>query len=339
MKPTIYDVAKKAGVSIATVSKVINNTGRISEERRKIVKKVMEELEYQPSSVAAALTGKKTFTIGVLIPDIANPFFAEVSRALENHARETGYAIILCSTDYQTEREHEYLELLLKKQVDGIIIATEPNDLNVYKKLASKKVPHLFFSIDHPSIISHVVTTDDVRGGYLAGRYLLEKGHRHLAVIAETNRTSGRLRVEGFVQSLKEEGIEFDETLLIHSKSRIEDAKNAAQTLLSMENRPTAVFAGTDLIATIFINQARKKQISIPDEISIIGFDNTVQAELAEPGLTTIAQPIDELAHYVIQNLLKSVENPTMPGHRIMLVPELVERQSVKQLTQKPNVD
>src|SRR4051794_30490918 len=128
MKPTIYDVAEKAGVSIATVSKVVNNTGRISEKTIKKVQAIMKELEYQPSSVAAALTGKRTFTIGVLVPDIANPFFAEVARALENNARETGYAIIICSTDYQSKREQEYLELLIKKQVDGIIIATETND-------------------------------------------------------------------------------------------------------------------------------------------------------------------------------------------------------------------
>ena len=170
----------------------------------------------------------------------------------------------------------------------------------------------------------------------LAGRYLLENGHRHLAVIAETNRSSGKLRIDGFVQSLKEEGIELDANLLIHSKSKIDDARNAAQVILNMKNRPTAVFAGTDLIATIFVNEARKKQVSVPNDISIVGFDNTIQAELADPGLTTIAQPIEELAQYAMQNLLKSVENPSMPGHRIMLVPELIERQSVKKLKVEP---
>ena len=122
MKPTIYDVAEKAGVSIATVSKVINDTGRISEETRNKVLKIMGELEYQPSSVAAALTGKKTFTIGVLVPDISNAFFAEVARALENNAREMGYSIILCSTDYQIEREHDYLELLQKNRLTGLLL-------------------------------------------------------------------------------------------------------------------------------------------------------------------------------------------------------------------------
>lgn len=332
MKPTIYDVAEKAGVSIATVSKVLNNTGRISERTKKKVNDVMDELEYQPSSVATALTGKKTFTIGVLVPDIANPFFAEVARALENNARETGYSIILCSTDYQREREQDYLELLYKKQVDGVIIATEPKNWNIFEKLQRQNIPLLMFSVDHLAFASHVVTTDDVRGGYLAGRYLLDKGHRHLAIITEINRPSGRLRLDGFMQSIMDEGVTLENDMIIHSKSKIEDAKVAASTILKQEKLPTAVFASTDLIAAVFINEARKAGLSIPNDISVIGFDNTIHAEIVDPGLTTIAQPISELARYAILKLLESIENPKMPGHRIMLTPELIERDSVKNI-------
>ncbi|XJZ26707.1 LacI family DNA-binding transcriptional regulator [Bacillota bacterium Lsc_1132] len=332
MKHTIYDVAEKAGVSIATVSKVLNNTGRISEETRKKVIKIMRELEYQPSSVAAALTGKQTFTIGVLVPDISNPFFADVARALENNAREMGYAIILCNTDYQIEREKDYLELLLKKQVDGIIIATEPEDWKAYKNLQKKNVPHLMFSIDSPGFSSHVVTTDDTRGGYMAGRYLLDKGHSEIAVIAEQNRVSGRMRLEGFKQSLADEGINLKNHYTIHAMSKIDEAKVAARKILSLENRPTAVFASTDLIASILINEARKANVRIPQDLSIIGFDNTIYAEIADPGLTTIAQPIPELAHYAIDQLLKLIKNPKIPQQRIMLSPMLVERNSVRNL-------
>ncbi|MCF7621271.1 MULTISPECIES: LacI family DNA-binding transcriptional regulator [Bacillaceae] len=332
-QPTIYDVAEKAGVSIATVSKVVNNTGRISDKTRSKVTEIMQELEYHPSTVAAALTGKRTFTIGVLVPDISNPFFAEVARALENHAREIGYAIILCSTDYQLEREHDYLELLIKKQVDGIIIATEPKNRKIFKKLHIRNIPLLMFSVDHPSFVeTNVVTTDDVRGGYLAGRYLLANGHRHVAVIAELNRASGCLRLEGFKQSLLDEGISLNEEHVIHSKSKIEEARKAAKEILRLEDRPTAIFAATDLIAAIFMNEARKENVFIPNEISVIGFDNTIHAELADPGLTTIAQPIDELACYAINQLLMSIEQPNRSGHRIMLAPLLIERNSVRDL-------
>ncbi|MBV7504281.1 LacI family transcriptional regulator [Bacillus sp. sid0103] len=332
MKPTIYDVAKEANVSIATVSKVINNTGRISEKTKNKVLEIMEELEYQPSSLAAALTGKKTFTIGVLVPDIANPFFAEVARALENNARETGYALILCSTDYQRERENDYLELLIKKQVDGIIIATEPKDLKKFKNLHNRNIPFVMFSFDHLALESNVVTTDDVKGGYLAGRYLLEKGHQNIAVITETERASGQLRLEGFKQSLVDGGIKIDNTLVIQAKSKIEEAKKAAHQILELDTLPTAVFATTDLIAVVFINEARKAKLSIPHDISIIGFDNTIHAEIADPGLTTIAQPISDLASYAIQQLMESIEKPGMPTHRIMLTPTLVERESVRDI-------
>lgn len=337
MKPTIYDVAEKAGVSIATVSKVVNNTGRISDKTKQKVTKIMEELDYHPSSLAAALTGKKTFTLGVLVPDIANPFFAEVARALENTSREAGYTIILCSTDYQLEREHDYLELLFKKQVDGIIIATDPNDLHMYKTLHKRHMPFLLFTIDHLSSSYHVVTTDDIRGGYLAGSYLLEKGHRKIAMINEKDRPGGRLRLEGFRQSLADSGITLDNQLVVNSRSKIEEAKEAARYILNLQEKPTAVFASTDLIAAVFINEARKANISIPNDISVIGFDNTIHAEIVDPGLTTIAQPISELAHYAIHQLLKSVENHEITGSRIMLTPNLIVRDSVRDINHENN--
>jgi LacI family transcriptional regulator, purine nucleotide synthesis repressor len=332
MKPTIYDVAEKAGVSIATVSKVVNNTGRISEKTRNKVVKIMRDLDYQPSSVAAALTSKQTFTIGVLVPDISNAFFAEVARALENNAREMGYSIILCSTDYQIEREHEYLELLQKKQVDGIIIATEPEDWEAYKILQKRDIPHLMFSVDSLGFSSHIVTTDDVRGGYIAGRYLLEMGHTEIAIIAEQNRASGRMRLEGFKKSLAEEGIILKDKWALHAMSKIEDAQAAAKKIFQMENRPTAVFATTDLIAAIFIKEARKAHIRIPNDLSIVGFDNTIYAELTDPGLTTIAQPKQELAQFAVDQLLKLIRNPKIPQQRILLSPMLVERDSVRNI-------
>lgn len=332
MKPTIYDVAKEANVSIATVSKVLNNTGRISEKTKNKILQIMKELEYQPSSVATALTGKKTFTIGVLVPDIANPFFAEVARALENNAREMGYSIILCSTDYQLEREHDYLELLVKKQVDGIIIATEPKDLKKLRSLNDRNVPCVLFSIDHLAIDSHVVTTDDLKGGYLAGRYLIEKGHRDFVIITEPQRASGRLRVEGFKKALVDKGVNLESVIVIEAKSKINEARKAANQIVRLPKRPTAVFASTDLIAAIFINEVRKAGVSVPKDLSIIGFDNTIHAEISDPGLTTIAQPIAKLASYTIEQLLEAIENPSTPPNRIMLAPTLIERESVRDL-------
>ncbi len=332
VKPTIYDVAKKAGVSIATVSKVINQTGRISEKTIKKVNEVMMELDYQPSSVAAALTGKKTYTIGVLVPDISNPFFAEVARAFENSARAAGYTLFLCSTDHQTEREHEYIDLLFKKQVDGIIIATELNDTKLVKKIVKHDVPLVLFSVDHPSISTHVVTIDNVRGGYIAGTYLIEKGHQSVTIITEKDRKSSEGRLAGFKQALTEANLSLENQSIISCYSTVEDSRRASKQLLSLPNRPTAVFACTDLIGVSLINEARKQGLSIPGDLSVIGFDNTIYADIAEPGLTTIEQPISQMATSTFEQLLKSMKKEEHAKQRVTIIPELVERASVKKL-------
>ncbi len=333
MKPTIYDVAEKAGVSIATVSKVINQTGRISEKTINKVNQVMDELDYQPSSVAAALTGKKTYTIGVLVPDISNPFFAEVARAFENSAQGSGYTLILCSTDHQTKREHEYIDLLFKKQVDGIIIATELNDYKLVKKIVNRDLPLVLFTVDHPSITTHVVTTDDLRGGYLAGSYLTQKGHTSLTIMMEKDRKSSLGRLNGFKQALTDSGVSLDDEAIISCYSTVEDSKRASKELLLLPNRPTAVFACTDLIAICLMNEARKQGLSIPEDLSIIGFDNTIYAEIADPGLTTIEQPIKQMAACTFEQLLKTMEMKEHAKQKITIIPQLVERSSVKDIT------
>ncbi|MEM1505132.1 LacI family DNA-binding transcriptional regulator [Domibacillus sp. 8LH] len=332
MKPTIYDVAEKAGVSIATVSKVVNNTGRISEKTRKRVTEIMRVLDYQPSSVAAALTGKKTYTVGVLVPDIANPFFAEVARALENRARESGYTLMLCSTDYKQQREREYLELFSKKQVDGVMVAIEPEEMDHFKKFNERGVPSVMLSVNHLDASASVVMTDNVRGGYLAGKYLLSKGHHELAIMYEKQRQSGRSRLIGFQQALSEVDVMVEEPYVIDTRSDILEAKKAAQKLLRLPKKPTAVFAATDLIAIVLINEARGAGVRVPEDMSVIGFDNTIYAEIADPGLTTIAQPITDLAHYSFDQLLQLIKQPDQIGHRIMLAPSLIERGSVRKI-------
>jgi len=332
MKPTIYDVAEKAGVSIATVSKVVNNTGRISEKTRKRVTEIMQVLDYQPSSVAAALTGKKTYTVGVLIPDIANPFFAEVARELENRARESGYTLILCSTDYKQQREREYLELFSKKQVDGVLVAIEPEEMDHFKKFSDRGVPSVMLSVNHLDASASVVMTDNVRGGYLAGKYLLSQGHHEVAIMYEKQRQSGRSRLIGFQQALFEADVMLEDSHIIDSRSEISEAREAAKKLLRLPKKPTALFAATDLIAIVCINEARSVGVRVPDDLSVIGFDNTIYAEIADPGLTTIEQPITELAQYSFDQLLKLMKQPDGIGHRIMLAPTLIERGSVRKI-------
>ncbi|RKL67051.1 LacI family transcriptional regulator [Salipaludibacillus neizhouensis] len=330
MKPTIYDVAKEAGVSIATVSKVINNNGRIGESTIKRVLAVMDSLDYQPSGVAAALAGKKTFTIGVLVPDISNSFFSEMAKLLENNAREAGYALIICSTYYQIDREQMYLDLLIKKEVDGIIIATDPLNIEAFNKVKVRQIPVVLFTIDEMSFSTHVVTTDDFRGGYLAGRYLMENGHRKITVILEEGRKNSITRLKGFKEAIGEQNVTLSENQLYTSKSSILEAREIARSLLASEEIPTAVFCFTDLIAMVLIKEARILGISVPEELSVVGYDNTLLAELCDPELTTVAQPIKELAKHTIDQIVHSISYPEGEWKRIVLMPELKEGKSVK---------
>lgn len=330
MKPTIYDVAREAGVSIATVSKVLNSSGRISDKTREKVNRVMEELNYKPSLVASALTRRRTGTIGLVIPDIANPFFAETARGIEDVAQEQGSDLIVCSTDRSDEKAARTLSLLLRKRVDGIIIASHPGNPDMIRRLQEDRVPLVLFSADVRALESNSVTVDDYKGGYLATEYLLSLGHRRLGIISD-NLPGSKLRAEGFLDALKAAGVPFDNPAhLTHTSATLENGKKAAAAMLSQaaDVRPTAIFACNDLLAIGVMKEARSQGLSIPRDLSVVGFDNTMLAEICHPALTSIAQPLREMTQQAMLLLNESIDQPGSPKRKIMLMPELVIRHS-----------
>ncbi|MFC3884580.1 LacI family DNA-binding transcriptional regulator [Bacillus songklensis] len=328
MKVTIYDVAEKAGVSIATVSKVINNTGRISEKTRKKVQEVMTQLNYQPSMVASALTRKRTGTIGLLVPDIANPFFAEVARSFEDCAQKLGFGLVICSTDGKDEKANLYLSLLMRKQVDGLIIASYIKETALVEQMLKEKIPVVLFTIDIPTLGINSVSVDDYKGGFQATSYLLSLGHKHIGVIAEDISRSYH-RVQGYKEAIIRAGMNLNESNIIYTTAAIENGKMVARQLLQRkEDRPTAIFACNDLLAIGAIEEARKLGINIPEELSIIGFDNTILAEIANPTLTSVSQPIKEMANQAMTVLLEEIENEQTSKQRTLMLPELVIRNS-----------
>ncbi|WP_260405284.1 LacI family DNA-binding transcriptional regulator, partial [Paenibacillus sp. 598K] len=202
MRATIYDIAREAGVSIATVSKVINQKGKISADKRREILAIMERLRYQPSRIASALTGKHTYTLGLLIPDIANPFFAEVARSVEDRGHELGYSIIICSTDNREERISQYLAVLRQKQVDGIIIGTGMDSGELLREL-DMETPAVVIGREVPAVPVHTVVADDRYGGRLAAEHLLNGGHHRLGVLVEgLDIMSSRERLRGFRERL-----------------------------------------------------------------------------------------------------------------------------------------
>ncbi|MEM1505615.1 LacI family DNA-binding transcriptional regulator [Domibacillus sp. 8LH] len=327
MKSTIYDVAEKAGVSISTVSKVLNNKGHLAEKTRKKVKATMLELNYQPSVVASVR--KRIQTIGLLIPDIANPFMAEIARVIENHVKRYGYSLMICSTDNDLKNEVEYVSILKQKYTDGIIVATGLKREEAVKELIKTDIPIALLSRDVPSLAVNTVLVDDYLGGYEATNHLISLGHQKIAMITEdTTFSTLQARVNGYKKALEEAGLSYDENLVLTNNTSLEEGKKSMLSLLKKASPPTAVFASTESLAIGAVQGAHELNLNVPDEVSIIGFDDTVLSTICEPPLTTVAQPIEEMGEKAVELLIEEIEKNKASKQRVMLSPKLIVRKS-----------
>ena len=331
MQPTIYDVAKQAGVSIATVSKVVNNKGRIGEQTKKKVISIMKELNYQPNAFAAALTGKSTQTIGVIIPDLANPYFAELAKCLEDEAHKMGFSLMICSTDNNSEKEETYINLFIRKKVDGCILASTLSNPQLVTELAIQYMPvvlagQAILEKDLPAVSVH-----DQQGGYIATTHLTALGHQRIAIIMEPKAFSSLERLKGYKKALKEAGLIYDENLVLKADATLTGGADAFRLFVDMEQPPTAIFACNDVLAIGVCQEAHRASIHIPDELSIIGFDNTILASVTSPPLTTVAQPLREMSRQMITTLLTS-SNEKRGNQQFVFEPQLVNRQSTAKL-------
>jgi len=329
MKVTIYDVAREAGVSIATVSNLINNKGHVSEKTKKHVLEVMERLNYQPNFLASALTGKQTYTLGLVVPDISNPYYGQLARAIESRAIELGYSVILCSTYHEEERIRKYISLLQQKKVDGIMIGTGEGD-NIFEQLNKLEIPIALVGRDIPAISVTSVLVDDFVGGYLATKHLVELGHKKIGIITENFKvinTNERLR--GYKFALEEAGIPFCDQLLKTCDFTVESGKiKTVELLQNSAIRPSAIFACNDLLAIGVIQAAKEMNLRVPEDLSVVGFDNIMFASYTDPPLTTVAQPIDQIGMKAMDLIVDEINKKEKIKQRITIRPELVIRQS-----------
>ncbi|MEK4271887.1 LacI family DNA-binding transcriptional regulator [Paenibacillus sp. FSL R7-0026] len=329
MKATIYDIAREAGVSIATVSQVINGKGKISEKRRAEIMEIMERLHYQPSAIAAALTGKQTYTLGLLVPDISNPYFAELARAVEDRSRQLGYSVVICSTDNKDERVERYLNLLQQKRVDGMMIGTGIDNAEILSPLLQQSIPVALIARHMPSLSVHTVTIDDILGGALAAEHLLELGHTRVAVLSEPSKvSSSQERVRGFRETLIKAGYTLEPNQIRESSADLSSAKKEALLLLGEKDHPTGLFCCNDIQAIGALQAAKELGLRVPEDVSIIGFDNTILASVTSPPLTTVAQPIEDLGHRAVDLLIEELKDERKEPQKIVLKPELVIRES-----------
>ncbi|RXZ82891.1 LacI family transcriptional regulator [Paenibacillaceae bacterium] len=338
---TIYDIAKEAGVSIATVSNAINGKGKVGKKKRDEIFQVMERLKYQPSVIASALMGKKTYTLGLLIPDVSNPFFSEIARSVEDLAHSAGYSVIVCSTDNRDERVEKYIQLLEQKSVDGILIGTGMENPEILVQLSEKSLPIVMIAREAAAISVHSVLTDDFKGGALAAGHLLQLGHSRMAILSENIKvSSSNERVKGFEFALFEAGVPMDNKQLISCDSSIKDGKRAALELIRGEGlRPSAIFCCNDLLAIGALQAAKEEGVRVPEQLSIIGFDNTILSTVTDPALTTIAQPMDHMVKLAFDLLIASPESGDTIKQRIVMQPELIIRESTDKPSKQGNQD
>lgn len=334
MKVTIYDVAKKAGVSIATVSKVINNTGNMRESTRQRVKKVMQELNYHPNVHASALMGKATKTIGFLVQDISNPFFSELAKVIEDRVHEKDFNVFICSTDDDEAKEKKYIELMEHKQVDGFIISSTYKNKDILKNLIKRNVPLVLLTQDDPELNVSKISIDDFKGGYEATAHLLQLGHRNIAIIAEKLSFSSDKRLAGYLSALNTYNVAHNDAFIIRINPSIENGMQALEQLFTLEKaeRPTAIFACNEQLAIGVMLAAREKNINIPHELSLVGFDDTILATTTVPRLTTIAQPIKEMGMKTVDLLIEEITTGIRKQERILYNPKLIVRESTAPL-------
>ena len=329
------EVAEHAGVSVTTVSHVVNNTRAVNPDTRKRVEEAMRILGYQPNVVARSLRRGKTHTIGIILPDSANTYFAEVVRGVEDTSFSHGYSVILCNSDNDLDKERLYTNVLLEKQVDGSIIVAAGLSSENIRNLLAREIPLVLVDRRVPEVDADYVLTDNQGGGRLATSHLIDRGHRAIACIAgpEGVKLSSD-RIAGYQQALEQAGIAIQPQLILRGDFQYQSGYHAAQRLFGNRSMPTAIFACNDLMAIGAYRFAHEKGLRIPDQLSIVGFDDIRLAAYAYPPLTTIRQSKHTMGASAAKLLLERMTNRELAPRLEILETQLVIRQSTAQIVQ-----
>jgi len=314
---TIRDVAERAGVSVATVSHVINGTRKVAPETAERVRRTMEELDYHPNAVARSLRTRKTQVIGVVVSDITNPFFATLVRGAEDAALEAGYSIFVCNSDETLEKENRYVQVLRRRRVDGMLLAPVGGGENsAVRKLARQGVPFVFVDRRAPGVEADAVLSDNVGGAYLATKHLIERGHERIGIVLGIpGATTSEERLAGYRRALEEAGIPLAEELVVWGGYRVEGGRRATAKLLSLTPPPTAIFSTNNLMTIGVLQELFRHGVRIPGEMGVVGFDDLEWAEMANPPLTAVAQRPHEIGYRAVRLLLDRLgaEEPIPP--------------------------
>lgn len=330
---TIKDVAALAGVSIGTVSNYINGTKTVSEPTRERIDRVIEETRFVPNRAVRTLRGNRTHTLGLLVPDAANPYFTEIARGVEDVARSRGFVLVYCDTAGDPVRQGVYVRNLAEMRAGGLIIASataEPPDLG---DLESIGTPIVVLGHEGMALTSPAVIVDQHRGGFLAMKHLLDLGHRRVLFAGGPGGDLVlKARYEGALLAIEAAGE--DPTLLQRADAAgrtVRERSELADLITAMQPRPTAVLCGNDMIAIAIVNKLIRDGWSVPGDIAIVGYDDIGEAQLAVVPLTTVRQPAHDIGESAARLLFETADDPSRPHRQVTFTPELIVRGSTIQ--------
>ncbi|SFS57919.1 LacI family DNA-binding transcriptional regulator [Paenibacillus sp. BC26] len=334
---TIYDIAAQANVSAMTVSRVINNTGKISEKTRLKVKKVMDELGYVPNQMARSLVLQQTRILFLLITDIMNPFYTTLARGAEDAARKHGYRLLFGNSDESLDKEGEYINTILTTRVDGALLAPAGDpSLPHLEQLRKHNVPFVLLDREVPGIACDIVLGDSKEGARSLVEHLVKQGHRRIALVnGSSSISSARLRLQGFQEAMKLNDLTLRERD-IHETTfgphlDVEAMGQWIDTMV-MDSMPSAIMAGNNVLAVVLIRLLRARGLRIPEDISVVCFDDFGLNSEMDPFITVAAQQAYQFGYLGMQMLIERIQerNSPPPWKRIMLPAELIVRNSVK---------
>ncbi|MFB4212451.1 LacI family DNA-binding transcriptional regulator [Shouchella sp. JSM 1781072] len=327
---TISDVAKLSGLSKTTVSRVINNHPYVSKDKRAQVYEAMEQLGYSPNPAARRLRGQITTTIGVIVPKIVNPFFSHLVNAIEQTAYQKGYQVLIFQSYEDKNKEIAFLNLLKTRQVDGIILTSIENKWEVVADYQQYGPMILCNDYINQNTVP-MIRLDQAKGAFLGIEHLIKQGHQKIAYCTGglfDEEGKGKDRNNGFQKAMTQSGVNVNPQWIFIDQHSIEDGRDVLRQLLEMTNRPTAIFTGSDEVAAGVIMEAKKNGLTVPRDLAVVGFDDQPLAQIVEPNLTTIRQPVNLMGTKASERMIQMIEEPHFKPEHEQLPIELVVRSS-----------
>lgn len=326
---TIHDVAKRAGVAPITVSRVINNSGYVSDELRQRVNEAIEELGYVPNILARSLKSKRTNTVALVFTDITNPYFNILARGVEDAASDLGYTVIFCNTDESQEQEDKYIQLLLQKQVDGILLVPADVSSKSIERIRKQKTPVVIIDRRIEDAQVDIIRGDSEGGAYELTKYLIDLGHKRIALLSGPEKVSTSIdRVRGYQRAMSEHGLE--ENIDYYFGQYTQDSGRViTEKLFKQDTPPTAIFGGNNLVSIGALAALRQMRIKVPDEVAVVSFDDIPENLSVDPFMTVVAQPPYEIGQEAMRILVSRIKDGEAEDYQEVVFPvELIVRKS-----------